>query len=78
MQTYPPGTRIGQYEIASLPRIGERGVVYFALDHGNDGRPKNLSTRISPRPRRTRLFLAGRYCLVVGRFRKRVVWSDSF
>jgi len=39
MQTYPPGTRIGQYEIASRPMMGGMGVVYFALDHGNDGRP---------------------------------------
>ena len=44
MQTYPPGTRIGQYEIASRPMIGGMGVVYFALDHGNDGRPVALKT----------------------------------
>jgi hypothetical protein len=44
MQTYPPGTRIGQYEIASLPMMGGMGVVYFALDHGNDGRPVALKT----------------------------------
>jgi tetratricopeptide (TPR) repeat protein len=44
MQTYPPGTRIGQYEIVSLPMMGGMGVVYFALDHGNDGRPVALKT----------------------------------
>ena len=44
MQAYPPGTRIGQYEIASLPMMGGMGVVYFALDHGNDGRPVALKT----------------------------------
>lgn len=44
MQTYPPGSRIGQYEIASLPMMGGMGVVYFALDHGNDGRPVALKT----------------------------------
>jgi tetratricopeptide (TPR) repeat protein len=44
MQTYPPGTRIGQYEIASLPMMGGMGVVYFALNHGNDGRPVALKT----------------------------------
>jgi tetratricopeptide (TPR) repeat protein len=44
MQTYPPGTRIGQYEIASRPMMGGMGVVYFAIDHGNDGRPVALKT----------------------------------
>ena len=44
MQIYPPGTRIGQYEIASRPMMGGMGVVYFALDHGNDGRPIALKT----------------------------------
>jgi serine/threonine protein kinase len=44
MNFYPPGTRIGQYEIASHPMIGGMGVVYFALDHGNDGRPVALKT----------------------------------
>ena len=44
MQTYPPSTRIGQYEIASRPMKGGMGVVYFALDHGNDGRPVALKT----------------------------------
>jgi tetratricopeptide (TPR) repeat protein len=44
MQTYPPGTRIGQYEIVSLPMMGGMGVVYFALDHSNDGRPVALKT----------------------------------
>jgi serine/threonine protein kinase len=44
MQTYAPGTRIGQYEIASRPMIGGMGVVYFAIDHGNDGRPVALKT----------------------------------
>jgi serine/threonine protein kinase len=44
MQTYPPGTRIGQYEIASRPMMGGMGVVYFAIDHGNDGRPVAIKT----------------------------------
>ncbi len=44
MQILSPGTRIGQYEIASLPMMGGMGVVYFALDHGNDGRPVALKT----------------------------------
>ena len=42
MQTYPPGTRIGQYEIASRPMMGGMGVVYFALDHNNRARPVAL------------------------------------
>ena len=44
MQILSPGTRIAQYEIASLPMMGGMGVVYFALDHGNDGRPVALKT----------------------------------
>jgi len=44
MQIYPPGTRIGQYEIASRPMMGGMGVVYLALDHGNDERPVALKT----------------------------------
>ena len=44
MQILSPGTRIGQYEIASHPKMGGMGVVYFALDHGNDGRPVALKT----------------------------------
>jgi tetratricopeptide (TPR) repeat protein len=44
MQPYPPGTRIGQYEIASRPMMGGMGVVYFALDHDNDSRPVALKT----------------------------------
>ena len=44
MQIYPPGTRIGQYETASPPMMGGMGVVYFALDHGNDGHPVALKT----------------------------------
>ena len=44
MQTYPPGTRIGQYEIVSRPMMGGMGVVYFALDHGNDDRPVAIKT----------------------------------
>lgn len=44
MQTYPVGIRIGQYEIASNPMKGGMGVVYFALDHGNKGRPVAIKT----------------------------------
>ena len=44
MDILPPGTRIGQYEIASQPMMGGMGVVYFALDHGNDGRPVAIKT----------------------------------
>src|SRR6185503_4527231 len=44
MQTYPPGTRIGQYEISSRPMMGGMGVVYFALDHANGGSPVALKT----------------------------------
>jgi hypothetical protein len=44
MQTYPPGTHIGPYEIASNPMMGGMGVVYFCLDHANDGRPVALKT----------------------------------
>ena len=44
MNILAPGTRIGQYEIASRPMMGGMGVVYFALDHGNDGRPVVLKT----------------------------------
>ena len=44
MNILSPGTKIGQYEIASLPMMGGMGVVYFALDHGNDGRPVALKT----------------------------------
>ncbi|HLO14731.1 MAG TPA: serine/threonine-protein kinase [Anaerolineales bacterium] len=44
MDIYLPGTRIGQYEIASLPMMGGMGMVYFALDYGNEGRPVALKT----------------------------------
>lgn len=44
MKTYPPGTQIRQYEITSRLMIGGMGVVYFALDHGNKGRPVALKT----------------------------------
>ncbi|MEI7849915.1 MAG: serine/threonine-protein kinase, partial [Chloroflexota bacterium] len=44
MQIYAPGTRIGQYEIASNPMIGGMGVVYFCLDHNNNDRPVALKT----------------------------------
>jgi hypothetical protein len=44
MQIYTPGIGIGQYEIASRPMMGGMGVVYFALDHGNDGRPVIIKT----------------------------------
>lgn len=44
MEIYQPGSRIGQYEIASKPMMGGMGVVYFALDHGNNGKPVALKT----------------------------------
>ena len=44
MDIFPPGTRIGQYEIVSRPMMGGMGVVYFALDHSNDGHPVALKT----------------------------------
>jgi tetratricopeptide (TPR) repeat protein len=44
MQILTPGTRIGQYEIASRPMMGGMGVVYFALDHSNNGRPVAIKT----------------------------------
>ncbi|HLO14734.1 MAG TPA: serine/threonine-protein kinase [Anaerolineales bacterium] len=44
MDILSPGTRIGQYEIVSRPMMGGMGVVYFALDHGDDGRPVALKT----------------------------------
>jgi serine/threonine protein kinase/Tfp pilus assembly protein PilF len=44
MDILPPGTRIEQYEIVSPPMMGGMGVVYFALDHGNDSRPVALKT----------------------------------
>jgi serine/threonine protein kinase len=44
MNILSPGTRIGQYEIASRPMMGGMGVVYFALDHGNDGHPVAIKT----------------------------------
>ena len=44
MQIYPPGTRIGQYEIASRSMMGGMGVVYFCLDHGNNKKPVALKT----------------------------------
>ncbi len=43
MHIYPPGTRIGQYEVASLPLMGGMGVVYFCLDTDTD-RPVALKT----------------------------------
>ncbi|MEI7849725.1 MAG: serine/threonine-protein kinase, partial [Chloroflexota bacterium] len=44
MQTYQPGTLIGQYEIASKPMIGGMGVVYFCIDHNNNDHPVALKT----------------------------------
>jgi eukaryotic-like serine/threonine-protein kinase len=70
LQTYPPGTRIGQYEIASLPMMGGMGVVYFALDHGNDGRPVALKTfrpeLLPDRAARTRFLREGTAWIELG------------
>ena len=45
MKIYPPGSTIaGRYEVVSKPMVGGMGVVYFCLDHGNDGRPIALKT----------------------------------
>lgn len=44
MQTYPPGTQIGQYEIVSGPLMGAMGLVYFCTDHSNNDRPVALKT----------------------------------
>ena len=43
MQVYPPGTRIGQYEIAGRPMMGGMGVVYLCHDLEKD-RPVALKT----------------------------------
>jgi serine/threonine protein kinase len=43
MKTYPPGTRIGQYEIAGRPLMGGMGIVYLCFDH-DQGRPVALKT----------------------------------
>jgi len=43
MKTYPPGTLIGQYEIAGHPLMGGMGIVYLCLDTETD-RPVVLKT----------------------------------
>ena len=43
MNIYPPGTRIGQYEIAGRPLMGGMGIVYLCLDLEED-RPVALKT----------------------------------
>jgi tetratricopeptide (TPR) repeat protein len=43
MAFYPPGTRIGQYEIAGRPMLGGMGIVYVCLDLEED-RPVALKT----------------------------------
>ncbi len=43
MSIYPPGTRIGQYEIAGRPLMGGMGIVYVCLDH-QENRPVALKT----------------------------------
>jgi len=43
MNVYPPGTRIGQYEIASRPLVGGMGIVYVCRDLEQD-RPVALKT----------------------------------
>ena len=43
MNIYPPGTRIGRYEIAGRPLMGGMGIVYLCLDHQED-RPVALKT----------------------------------
>lgn len=44
MKIYPHGTRIGQYEIISHPKMGGMGVVYFALDHLKNDLPVAIKT----------------------------------
>jgi len=43
MKTFPPGTRIGRYEIAGRPLMGGMGIVYLCLDTETD-RPVALKT----------------------------------
>ena len=43
MKTYPPGTRIGPYEIAGRPLMGGMGIAYICLDTETD-RPVALKT----------------------------------
>ncbi len=43
MNFYPPGTRIGQYEVAGHPLKGGMGVVYICRDLKQD-RPLALKT----------------------------------
>ena len=43
MSIHPPGTRIGQYEVAGRPLVGGMGIVYLCLDREED-RPVALKT----------------------------------
>jgi tetratricopeptide (TPR) repeat protein len=43
MKTYPPGTRIGQFEVAGHPLMGGMSIVYVCLDH-QENRPVALKT----------------------------------
>ena len=43
VKVHPPGTRIGQYEIAGRPMMGGMGIVYVCFDH-QENRPVALKT----------------------------------
>ena len=71
MEIYQPGSRIGQYEVASKPMMGGMGVVYFCLDHENNGKPVALKTFrpefLSDRAARDRFLREGTAWINLGR-----------
>ena len=70
MSIYPPGTRIGQYEIAGRPLMGGMGIVYLCLDLEED-RPVALKTfkpeYLPDRAARDRFLREGTHWVDLGR-----------
>ena len=70
MNIYPPGTRIGQYEITSRPLMGGMGIVYLCLDLEED-RPVALKTfkpqYLPDRAARDRFLREGTHWVDLGR-----------
>ena len=70
MNIYPPGTRIGQYEIAGRPLMGGMGIVYVCLDLEED-RPVALKTfkpeYLPDRAARDRFLREGTHWVDLGR-----------
>ena len=70
MNVYPPGTRIGPYEIAGRPLMGGMGIVYVCFDHEED-RPVALKTfkpeYLPDRAARDRFLREGTHWVDLGR-----------